>query len=1015
MSNTSPSVHQAICSHSLTGIFIHSGGCLSYCNPRLLEMLGHEPGKPAQCLGKPFLDLVFPDDRETTAHRIDSLIAGESPPYRFTVRLLKQDGDSLWADILVSTFQQAAETQVLGNVIDITEHKNVEQALRESEAHLRSLSGATSEGILLHEDGRLIDANETFFQLSGYGPEELAQISLFDLLTPETRPVMEEMYNSRTEGTREVVGIRKNGQQIPIDLSARTIDYAGRQVRMVAIRDVSLRKQAEQEKAHLIAILESTPDMVATANPAGEILFMNRSGKQLVGLNPAADTSRMKTTDLHPPGIGEEITNTAIPVTIRDGIFTHETWLQHLDGRKIPVSQVIMAHYSPEGELAYFSTIVRDISGLIHVEGALEESEQKFRNIIQSSPMGIHMYELDAEDNLLFVGSNPAADKILGVEHAQFLGKTIEQAFPPLADTEIPDRYRQAAAKGIPWQTAQVDYETNQIAGAYEVYAFQTSPNRMAVMFLDITNRLRAERALRESESRHRSLFESMARGVVYQNATGAITAANPAAERILGMAFDQMNGCTSSDPRWHALREDGTEFPGDEHPSMIALRSGQPATAIMGTYNPKLEEHRWLDILATPQFRKGEKAPFQVFTTFSDITDRRRAESQRQELEDQLRQAQKMEAIGRLAGGLAHDFNNLLTAISGYSDLMAYDLPQQHPLQENVEEIRKASKRAASLTQQLLAFSRKQLISPRLMDLNALVVDARKMLVRLIGEDIEFRFTPANSASYVTADPNQIDQILINLAVNARDAMPDGGLLLIATEGFQFDEESCQSYPDIKPGEYVLLQVSDTGCGMDEATQERVFEPFFTTKEPGHGTGLGLATVYGIVRQNHGAINIHSEPNAGTTINIFLPRGEDLDWLEDEITEPPVLAGTETILLAEDEIMVRNLAQKMLEGQGYQVLASESVEDALDICHRHEDHIDVLLTDVIMPGMNGKELFHKLQVMRPDLKVLFMSGYSQDIIAHRGILEDDSSFLTKPFSAEALGRKIRLVLDRGE
>jgi len=977
-------------------------------------MLGHDADNPDLCVGKQFLDLVFPEDRDTTAKTIDSLITGESTPYRFTVRLLKQDGDYLWADILVSLFQQTAETLVLGNVIDITEHKNVEQALRESEAHLRSLARATAEGILLHEDGRLIDANERFFKLSGYSLEELKQMSLFDLITPDTRPAVMEMFSERSEDSYEVVGLHKSGRRIPLEISARTVTYGGREMRVVAIRDVSQHKQTEMEKARLIAILESTPDMVATATPEGRILFMNRAGKQLIGLDPEADTSQMYSPELHPPLIGEEVQNTAIPITIRDGIFTHETWLQHRDGREIPVSQVIMAHFSPEGELEYFSTIIRDISGLIHVEGALEESEKKFRNIIQSSPMGIHMYELDDRDNLLFVGSNPAADKILGVDHLQFIGKTVEQAFPPLADTEIPDRYRQAAAAGIPWQTAQVDYESDQITGAYQVYAFQTSQNRMAVMFLNITNRLRAERALRESETRHRSLFENMALGVVYQNAAGAITAANPAAERILGMSFNQMNGCTSSDPRWHAIREDGSEYPGEEHPAMIALRTGQPASSIIGIYNPALEEHRWLDINGMPQFRDGETTPYQVFTTFTDITDRRHAESKRQELEDQLRQAQKMEAIGRLAGGLAHDFNNLLTAISGYSDLMAYDLPHQHPLQENVEEIRKASKRAASLTQQLLAFSRKQLISPRLVDLNSLVVDAQKMLVRLIGEDIEFRFTPSDTPGYVTADPNQIDQILINLAVNARDAMPDGGLLLIATESFQFDDESCHSYPDIKPGEYVLLQVSDTGCGMDEATQERVFEPFFTTKEPGQGTGLGLATVYGVVRQNHGAISIHSEPDSGTTINIFLPRGEDLDWLEAEEAAPPVLVGTETILLAEDEIMVRSLAQKMLEGQGYRVLASESVEDALDICRRHNSQIDILLTDVIMPGMNGKELYHQLQFMRPDLKVLFMSGYSQDIIAHRGILENDSNFLTKPFSAEALGSKIRQVLDRG-
>jgi PAS domain S-box-containing protein len=388
------------------------------------------------------------------------------------------------------------------------------------------------------------------------------------------------------------------------------------------------------------------------------------------------------------------------------------------------------------------------------------------------------------------------------------------------------------------------------------------------------------------------------------------------------------------------------------------------------------------------------------------DISDRKQAERERAQIEEQLRQSQKMEAIGQLAGGVAHDFNNLLTAIQGYADLILLDLRATDPIRGEVEEIRRASERAASLTQQLLAFSRKQLIAPVALDLNQVIADSARMLGRLIGEDIELTFTPADGLRWILADPHQLDQILVNLAVNARDAMPDGGSLLIATHNVELTEVP----PGIEPGAYVSVVVSDTGCGMDTATQARIFEPFFTTKARGKGTGLGLATVYGIVKQSQGAIEVCSQPGCGTTFSIYFPAADRPARAVPRGT-PRGRGGTETILLVEDEAVVRQMVCQILTQRGYSVISVEDAERAIELCANRTGAIDLLLTDLVLPRINGRELYDRLQRVLPALKILYMSGYTEDQVSHRRISEG-SAFLSKPFGVEQLASKVREVLD---
>jgi PAS domain S-box-containing protein len=396
------------------------------------------------------------------------------------------------------------------------------------------------------------------------------------------------------------------------------------------------------------------------------------------------------------------------------------------------------------------------------------------------------------------------------------------------------------------------------------------------------------------------------------------------------------------------------------------------------------------------------------------DVTDRLEAESEHRRLEEQLRQSQKMEAVGQLAGGIAHDFNNLLTVIKAYSGLVGDQLEEGSAIKSDVVEIQRAAGRAASLTQQLLAFSRKQILQPRVLDLNSVSRDLEPMLRRLIGDNIQIVTQAGASLGRVKADPGQIEQVLINLSLNARDAMPSGGTLTIETANVELDEAYHGRHAVIAAGPYVLLAVSDTGAGMDEATRSRVFEPFFTTKPVGKGTGLGLSTVYGIVKQSSGYIWVYSEPRLGTTFKIYLPRLEADEISATTAERPEVVpeSGSETVLLVEDEPAVRSLARRVLERHGYTVLEARDGMDALRVAEQYRQPIQLLVTDMMMPELSGRDVWTALSAKRSDLRVLYMSGYTNDDMIRRGFLDAGAAFLQKPFTSIDLARAARTVLD---
>ena len=508
-------------------------------------------------------------------------------------------------------------------------------------------------------------------------------------------------------------------------------------------------------------------------------------------------------------------------------------------------------------------------------------------------------------------------------------------------------------------------------------------------------------RAVQKSEQMVLALLESAAQAIISIDRAGRIVLCNRRAEEMFGYTRDELLGARLeillpesrrpahgrqrddyfSRPRARPMgigldlagrRKDGTEFPVEVSLSNIETDEGVFAIAFV-----------------------------------SDI-------SQRKTLEEQLLQAQKMEAVGRLAGGVAHDFNNMLTVITGYNRMILDELSPMDPLRGYAEEVLKAADRAGAITNQLLAFSRRQIIQPRVISVNAVVSQTEKMLRRLLGEDIQLVFDLPAGIGNIKADPNQIAQAIVNLAVNARDAMPTGGRISVETANVDLDENYARTHMGVKPGPFVMIAMSDTGHGMDAATRQRIFEPFFTTKVQGKGTGLGLATVYGMIKQAGGDIWVYSEVGRGTTFKLYFPRVDE-KVMDQTGSEPlPHAASGETVLVVEDEAAVRELTVKMMKQLGYSVLSAASGSEAVEISRAHPGTIALLLTDVVMPHMSGRQVADQLLASRPDLKVLYLSGYTENTVIHHGVLDNGVDFLPKPFSRETLGQKVRQILGKG-
>jgi two-component system, cell cycle sensor histidine kinase and response regulator CckA len=646
-----------------------------------------------------------------------------------------------------------------------------------------------------------------------------------------------------------------------------------------------------------------------------------------------------------------------------------------------------------------------DISDRKRAEEEKRQSEQRYKLIAENAADVIWLWDLE-KDLPLYV--SPSVRRLRGFSSEEVKAQPLDEAMPPdIYQMIVTQTKERIAAVESGDETAriranEVEYFCKDGSTVFaERVTTLISDDQGKVRHIlgvsrDITERKRMEDALRKSEEKFSRAFRASPAAITIADLkTGLYLEVNGTFEQItgyqrdevIGKSWDEMGMWTDPSNRDEAVKrllEDGSlrnwEF-------SFCKKNGDVGNGLISAELIEIDGH-----------------PCAITATI-DITERLH-------LENQLRQAQKLESIGRLAGGVAHDFNNLLTVINGYSDFLTTGLDRTSPLWFSANEIRKAGERAASLTKQLLAFSRKQVIEPKRLDLNTTIRDSERMLQRLIGEDIALVTRLDPTLGQVMADPEQVHQVMMNLVVNARDAMPDGGSLDISTVNVDLTENEASIQPDAKPGRYVVMMLTDSGTGMDEKTRQRIFEPFFTTKAPDKGTGLGLSTVYGIVQQSGGWIDVSSELGVGTSFKLYLPRiGEGSVDEQREVSRIEGPHGGETILVVEDQAAVRQLTIAILKGYGYPILEAANGDEALDIAQKYSGEIHLLFTDVVLPGINGRELSERMKTLRPKLKVLFTSGYTSNVIAHRGVLDSGLAYIAKPFTPDKLAAKVREIL----
>jgi PAS domain S-box-containing protein len=933
-------------------MLINKEGTFKYVNPKFRQLFGYDLDDVPN--GKTWFRKAYPDP--TYRHRVISdwlSDLAKAYPAEKRSRVFTatcKDGSQKTVDF-ISVQLEAGENLVTCE--DFTDQIRAEEALRKSEEESRKLA---EENAIMAEIGRIISSTLN----------------------------IDDVYERFAERVRDL---------IPFDrITIRTINPKDNTVTIAYISGVDIKK-------HQIGFSTPLPRSVA------EECVRTQSGFLLQ--SESFDEVKTRFPNLFPSFQAGLQSMIFAPLISKDqviGILSIQTTKpKAYTQRDLRLAERVGSQIA--GAVANALLFIQ----LKRAEEAMRESEEKFRDLYDHAPVGYHEY--DKEGRITKV--NRTDLEMLGYTSEELIGQPIwklnvgeeivrEQVLAKLAGALPPGQNLERIYKkkdGTIFPVLIQDRLTLDEKG-------QISGIRCTIQ--DITEHKQSEEALRQSEERYRTILENIEDGYYEVDLPGNFTFFNDSLCRMLGYSRDELIGMgndryTDQENRkklfqafnrvyrtgepvkgfdWEVIRKDGRKLYGEVSVSLIRSSTGEPVG-----------------------FRGIAR----------DITERKRAEKEMAALQEQLTQSQKMEAVGRLAGGIAHDFNNLLTVIKGYTQLSLLDLKENNPLWENIQEIQKATERAANLTRQLLAFSRRQILDPKVLDLNSLLRDTEKMLRRMIGEDIELVTRLSEGLGKVKIDPGQIEQVVLNLAVNARDAMPSGGKLTIETANAQSDEGYALTHLGLTPGHYVRLSVSDTGVGMSREVQEKAFDPFFTTKEKGKGTGLGLSTVHGIVTQSGGKIWVYSDPGHGTTFKIYFPTIEgELDTLDGRNEPDSSPRGSETVLLVEDESSVRDLANRLLKQQGYRVLEAANGEEALRLAQETVgERIHLLLTDVVLPQMSGKELADQLKTFRPDLKVLYTSGYTDFAVVHHGVLNSGTHFLQKPFSLKTLSQKVREALDR--
>ena len=883
--------------------------------------------------------------------------------------------------------------------------QQLKQALADSEASRRGLLDSSLDCIICtDEQERVTEFNNAAERVFRIARRTALGKDLTELILPAgTRERhRKQMFAAFSSPGVELVGnrvetkaLRSDGSEFPAEFTVARIFINQQANFVVHVRDITARKKAEEAVVWMAAIVESSQDAIISKDLSGRILSWNQGAETMYGYTPA-EAIGQNISLLAPPESPDEIPMLLKKLARAQKIKNFETVRIAKNGKRLKVLLTISPVGDAEGNVCGASVLARDITTEKLAQEALRRATE---TSVYGSPVPIVAADVQGRVTTW----NPAAAATFGWSEGEVMGQPVP--YIPAEEAEAAGAlHRRLLAGEI---LTGIEVRRQRKDGSCLTISMSASPLwdekhlvKGIIGFLtDITDHKNVEEAWRRAEEKYRSIFENAVEGMYQATPDGKYLSANPALARMFG--FDS--------PQELIAARDDISHQEYTHPE---LRAGliQSLEKHGVVHNFEYEAQRrdgkksWLSASARA-VRDGDGRLLYLEGSVQDISERR-------ELEHQLRQMQKIEAIGRLAGGVAHDFNNILMAISSYTELLNRKTSEEAP-RRYLSEIAKAVNRGSMLTQGLLTFSRKQVSSPKVISLNTLIAQQLEMLRRLIPENVELQFNSRTDGGSVKADPSQVEQVVMNLVINARDAMPNGGRVVVTTEPAMLAPSEQGRDGNGESQKYVLLTVSDNGCGMDAETQSHIFEPFFTTKEPGKGTGLGLATVFGIVKQSMGHIAVESEAGRGTTFKIYFPQAEKRPEPVQAEQQAESVQGSETILLVEDEQQVRESTAMYLTENGYSVLQAASGPEALGMVDQHRGPIDLLVTDLVMPEMSGRELSEKLAAIHPETKIVFMSGYTRNVLANPQSLDPQWVLLQKPFPLETLGQCIRRTLNR--
>ena len=982
-------------------------GRITDVNPFLIKLLGFSHGEMVgKTVGElsPFKDIW---SNQVMLERLqkEGYVRYEDLP------LETRDGRKIAVEFVSNVYQAGDRKVIQCNIRDITERKRAGEKLHLRESFLSAIT-EHQPGLLWLKDaeGRFLMVNKAFATACGRGePEKVHGLTDLDIWPKE----LAEKYcndDQRVMATGNACMVEEriiigNSQAWHETFKTSVRDDKGRMFGTTGYaRDITDRKRVEEalreSQAFYHSLVEQLPAGVFRKDQAGRYVFVssgfcrlkNMKAEEFLGKTPqevaAGEAAHRDAVGqaVKYAGAGEDhhrlIMQTGKPIELVEEYATADGRKQFVQSLKIPVLDLA-------GQIIGTQGILLDITELKQAEMALLDSEQRYRQLFDLASDAVIL--VDSETHR-YMDVNQATQRLYGYSREEFLQMTPEDV------SAEPDKTHDHIAAGDAHVPFRWHRKKNGERFAVEITANQIihRGRRTALVTLrDVTARLQAEEEIKRTAQEWQNTFDATKDAIWILDLNNRILRTNKTAEKFFKRPCSEMTG----KPCWEIAH--GTTEPIPNCPYVRSRKSGQRETM-------ELQQNgRWFEDTVDPIFDAAGQYAGAVHIV-SDITEQRK-------LEAQFRQAQKMEAIGTLASGVAHDFNNILGVIIGYGDLLTSDLDPDSPLRKYAEEIRSAADRAAGLTKQLLIFSRKQKVEPVVLDLNDTMKDLEKMLRRLIGENIEMVVVPGKAIGRIKADAGYIGQVLMNLVVNARDAMPIGGKLTLETANVSFDQDSAGRHPELKPGDYVMLTVNDTGTGMTPEVKARLFEALFTTKPAGKGTGLGLVTCQTIVQQSGGHIEVDSEVGKGATFKIYFPRvDKPLEVAAGPVQTGPLPRGTETLLIVEDEPSVRHLAVGVLKAQGYKVLRANNGQDALHVAREHKNGspIRLVVSDVIMPRMGGKVMADWLKTTYPGIKILFTSGYTDDALAKQGVLEPGVAFLSKPYTPATLARKVRTMLD---